>query len=105
MKIHAKPPQKTQALVVFPPLLTPKAVLRPGRPAPGGSPAGGWRAEVVAPHGASGCGGRRADDIRPYRDGNCPPQPSGQQNPRIRQSAVCGGSDLISDDAGYPHLE
>ena len=71
MKIHAKPPQKTQALVVFPPLLTPKAVPRPGRPAPGGSPAGGWRAEVVAPHGASGCGGRRADDIRPYRDGSC----------------------------------
>ena len=34
MKIHAKPPQKTQALVVFPPLLTAKAVPRPGRPAP-----------------------------------------------------------------------
>src|SRR5699024_12178619 len=40
-----------QALVVFPPLLTAKAVPRPGRPAPGGIPAGGWRAEVVAPHG------------------------------------------------------
>ena len=52
MKIHAKPPQKTQALVVFPPLLTAKAVPRPGRPAPPGAPpAGGWRAEVVAPHG------------------------------------------------------
>ena len=55
MKIHAKPPQKTQALVVFPPLLTAKAVPRPGRPAPaqappGAPPAGGWRAEVVAPH-------------------------------------------------------
>ena len=51
MKIHAKPPQKTQALVVFPPLLTAKAVRPPRRRAPGGIPAGGWRAEVVAPHG------------------------------------------------------
>ena len=43
-----------QALVVFPPLLTAKAVPRPGRPAPGGIPAGGWRAEVVAPHKDAG---------------------------------------------------
>ena len=45
------PGSRAAALVVFPPLLTSKAVPRPGRPAPGGIPAGGWRAEVVAPHG------------------------------------------------------
>ena len=52
MKIHAKPPQKTQALVVFPPLLTAKAVPRPGRPAP------------------PGCPGQRAHtQVRPYDSG------------------------------------
>ena len=42
--------QGPQALVVFPPLLTPKAVRPPRRRPRGAPPAGGWRAEVVAPH-------------------------------------------------------
>ena len=47
---------RAAALVVFPPLLTPKAAPRPGRPPPGGRASTG-----------------RADNIRPYRAGSCPP--------------------------------
>ena len=51
------------------PIKIQRSHLQKSGPSPGGIPAGGWRAGVVAPHGRPPCMAAlrmRADDIRPY---------------------------------------